>query len=77
MLPFLVVYCCFVFFKSIVVEETTSSLCTRVVVAVVVDWQLFDLLELSYSSENLKDKINSFYSREFVNVIKFKKPLQK
>ena len=37
----------------------------------------FDLLELSYSSENLKDKINSFYSREFVNVIKFKKPLQK
>ena len=27
--------------------------------------------------ENLKDKINSFYSREFVNVIKFKKPLQK
>ena len=27
---------------------------------------------MSYSSENLKDKINSFYSREFANVIKFK-----
>ena len=36
-----------------------------------------DLFELSYSSENLKKKINKFYSREFIDVIKFKKSLQK
>ena len=35
-----------------------------------------DLLELSYSSEILKKKINAFYSKEFINVIKFKKSLQ-
>ena len=33
--------------------------------------------EIQSKIENLKDKINSFYSREFVNVINFKKPLQK
>ena len=32
-----------------------------------------DLLELSYSSESLKKKINTFYSTEFIDVIKFKK----
>ncbi len=36
-----------------------------------------DLLELSYSSEKLKNKINEFYSKEFINIIKFKKSLQK
>ena len=35
-----------------------------------------DLLELSYSSESLKKKINTFYSTEFIDVIKFKKSLQ-
>ena len=35
-----------------------------------------DLLELSYSSESIKNKINSFYSCDFVDIIKFKKSLQ-
>tara|TARA_B100000530_G_scaffold296683_1_gene215627 strand:- start:189 stop:524 length:336 start_codon:yes stop_codon:yes gene_type:complete len=35
-----------------------------------------DLLELSYSSESLKKKINAYFSKEFVDVIKFKKSLQ-
>ena len=35
-----------------------------------------DLLELSYSSESIKNKINTFYSYEFVDIIKFKKSLQ-
>ena len=36
-----------------------------------------DLLELSYSSEKLKTKSMNFYSKEFINIIKFKKSLQK
>ena len=35
-----------------------------------------DILELSYLSEKFKKKINNFYSKEFINVIKFKKSLQ-
>ena len=35
-----------------------------------------DLLELSYSSERIKNKINAFYSYDFIDIIKFKKSLQ-
>jgi len=35
-----------------------------------------DLLELSYSTEVIKNKINNFYSYDFIDIIKFKKSLQ-
>ena len=35
-----------------------------------------DLLELSYSSESIKNKINTFFSYELIDIIKFKKSLQ-
>ena len=35
-----------------------------------------DLLEISYSSEDIKEKINSFFLKNFVDDIKFKKSLQ-
>ena len=35
-----------------------------------------DLLEISYSSEEIKHKINGFFLKNFVDDIKFKKSLQ-
>lgn len=35
-----------------------------------------EILEVSYSAENIKEKINKFFFSEFISVIKFKKSLQ-
>ncbi len=35
-----------------------------------------EILEVSYSAEDIKEKINKFFFSEFINVIKFKKSLQ-
>ena len=35
-----------------------------------------EILEVSYSAEDIKEKINKFFFSEFISVIKFKKSLQ-